>query len=90
MLKRKQGAQVSLAGIGFDLAAAVGVGALLGWWIDRRYETGPWGVLICSSIGIVGGLLNFVRAAQAASRRDQAQRQAARDPTRAADEDREA
>ena len=76
MLKRSQSGQISLAGIGFDLAAAVGVGALLGWWIDRRFETGPWGVLICSSIGIVGGLVNFVRAAQKAARRDQAEREA--------------
>jgi F0F1-type ATP synthase assembly protein I len=75
MLKRSRGAELSLAGIGFDLAAAVGVGALLGWWIDRRYETGPWGVMICSTIGIVGGLLNFIRAAQAASRRAQEQRE---------------
>lgn len=76
MLKRRRGTQVSLAGMGFDLAAAVGVGALLGWWIDRRFETGPWGVLICSSIGIIGGLLNFIRAAQAASRHAQAEREA--------------
>ena len=69
MLTRKRGAEVTLAGMGFDLAASVGVGALLGWWIDRRFETGPWGVIICSSIGIVGGLLNFVRAGQAAARR---------------------
>lgn len=76
MLKRKRGAQVSLAGMGLDLAAAVGVGALLGWWIDRRYETDPWGILICSTIGIVGGLLNFVRAAQVASRRAQTELEA--------------
>jgi F0F1-type ATP synthase assembly protein I len=75
MLKRRRGGEISLAGMGLDLAAAVGVGALLGWWIDGRYETGPWGVLICSSIGIVGGLLNFIRAAQVASRRAQAQRE---------------
>ena len=76
MLQRRRGAQVSLMGMGFDLAAAVGTGALLGWWIDRRYDTGPWGVLICSSVGIVGGLLNFIRAAQKASRRAQAEREA--------------
>ena len=81
MSQRKRGAQVSLAGMGFDLAAAVGVGALLGWWIDRRYDTGPWGVLVCSSIGIVGGLLNFIRAAQRASRRAQAEREAEHEVT---------
>ena len=69
MIKRRGRAEISLAGMGFDLAASVGVGALLGWWIDRRYDTAPWGVIICSSMGIVGGLLNFVRAGQRAARR---------------------
>ena len=68
--------EISLAGIGFDLAASVGVGALLGWWIDRRFETAPWGVVICSSVAIIGGLLNFVRSAQAAFRQDQIEQEA--------------
>jgi ATP synthase protein I len=55
--------------MGLDLAASVGVGVLLGWWIDRRFETSPWGMIVCSLIGIVGGLLNFVRAGQRAARR---------------------
>lgn len=54
--------EVGLAGIGFDLAAAVLVATALGWWIDRRFDTEPWGLIVCAGIGIVGGLLNFVRA----------------------------
>ena len=79
MLRRRRGAEISLGGIGFDLAATVSVGALLGWWIDRRFETAPWGIVICSSIGIIGGLLNFVRAAQAAARRAQIAQEAGDD-----------
>jgi ATP synthase protein I len=54
--------------MGLDLAASVGVGVLLGWWIDRRYGTAPWWTLILATVGIVGGLLNFVRAGQRAAR----------------------
>ena len=68
LLPRGSRREYSLLSIGFDLAASVGVGALLGWWIDSRFDSEPWGIIICSSIGIVGGLLNFVRAAQKASR----------------------
>ena len=68
MFKRQGRAELTLAGMGFDLAASVGVSMLLGWWIDRRFETGPWGTIICATIGIVGGLLNFVRAGQRAAR----------------------
>ena len=69
--------------MGFDLAASVAVGMLLGWWIDNRWETAPWATIICASIGIVGGLLNFVRAGQRAAQR------AAREAQRAAEEGKE-
>lgn len=71
--RRSNRRELSLAGMGFDLAASVGVAALIGWWIDGRYDTSPWGVVICSTIGIVGGLLNFVRAGQRAARASQRQ-----------------
>lgn len=67
MLKRiVDRSEMSLAGLGFDLAAAVAVATALGWWIDRRFGTEPWGVIVFAAIGIVGGLLNFVRAAKRA------------------------
>lgn len=43
---------------------AVVVGfCLLGIWIDRRYQTGPYGTLICALVGLVGGMFNFIRQA---------------------------
>ncbi len=65
--KKPRRAQIRLAGLGVELAAAVIGLTLLGIWIDRRYDSGPWGVLICSSIGFVGGMYNFVRAAMRAA-----------------------
>lgn len=44
-----------------ELAASVGGGCLLGWWVDRRMGTEPWAMLIGSGIGIVGGLYNMIR-----------------------------
>ena len=52
-----------LAGMGTELAGAVLAFTLLGWWIDRKLETDPWGVLIGACLGIVGGLYNLVRVA---------------------------
>lgn len=77
-LKRRR-SEMGLAGMGFDLAASVGVATALGWWIDRRYDTAPWGLIICALIGIVGGLYNFVKAGYRAQRR--AQREADDDTT---------
>jgi len=50
-----------LAGMGVELAATLVAACLLGFWIDRRFETEPWGLMICSVLGIVGGLYNLIR-----------------------------
>ena len=61
-------APMSLAGLGMELAAAVIGATLLGFWIDRKLESEPWGVVIGALVGIVGGLYNFVRQASRAAR----------------------
>ncbi len=73
--KRKRRADMGLAGMGFDLAASVGVAAALGWWIDRRYDTAPWGLVVCALIGIVGGLYNFAKAGKKAQDRARRERE---------------
>jgi len=52
-----------LATVGMELAAAVGGGCLLGYWVDREFGTDPWGLVIGAVLGIVGGLYNLVRKA---------------------------
>ena len=61
---------MALSGLGFELVAAVAGFAFVGFWIDRHYETDPWGLVICAVLGIVGGLYNFIRAAMKATQRD--------------------
>ena len=52
---------VRYSGVGLELAGATAGLALVGYWIDGRYGTGPWGLLGGFGIGIVGGLYNLVR-----------------------------
>ena len=33
---------------------------LIGAWVDRRYETSPWGVLVGAVAGIGGGVGNLI------------------------------
>ena len=51
-----------LAGLGIELAGAVGGFCLLGFWIDRRFDTDPWGLLIFAIFGLIGGFYNFIRS----------------------------
>ena len=49
------------SGVGLELAGATAGLALVGYWIDRRFGTQPWGILGGVVIGLVGGLYNLVR-----------------------------
>jgi F0F1-type ATP synthase assembly protein I len=59
---------IRYSGIGLELAGATAGLALVGYWIDGRFGTGPWGLLGGVFIGIVGGLYNLVRESLAAIR----------------------
>ena len=59
---------LSQAMLGFEWAAAVAGFSLIGLWIDRELETGPWGLVIGVVLGFVGGTYNFFKAAQKAAR----------------------
>ncbi len=62
-------AWMGLAGIGIEFGAAVGGFALLGWWIDRKFDSSPTALLICAGLGLVGGSYNLIRQSLAAARR---------------------
>ncbi len=55
------------SGLGLELAGAVALCTLLGWWIDGRFGTAPWGVLIGALFGMAGGMFNLVRVAMSAT-----------------------
>src|SRR5215510_14070205 len=62
---------VRYSGIGLELAGATAGLALVGYWIDGKFGTSPWGILIGVVIGIVGGLYNLVKESLAAVREAQ-------------------
>lgn len=57
-----------LAGIGFEMAAAVAGFTFFGWLWDRHFGTQPWGVLIGAILGLTGGMYNLIRQSLAATR----------------------
>lgn len=56
------------AGLGIELAAAVGLLALGGWWVDGRFGTAPWGLVVGALLGLVGGMAHLVRTAMGSVR----------------------
>ena len=73
---------VRYSGIGLELAGVIGGPALLGYWVDRRFATQPWGLLGGVVLGLVGGLYNLVRESLEASREAKADDQLASEEDR--------
>ena len=59
---------VRYSGVGLELAGAVAGFALIGYWIDGRYGSKPWGILIGLVLGLTGGLYNLIRQSLQAER----------------------
>lgn len=70
---------MAFASAGFEIAAAVGGFAALGWWIDRQRGTAPWGLLIGALLGLIGGLYNLIKSALREGRAAEAERRAVRE-----------
>jgi F0F1-type ATP synthase assembly protein I len=47
--------------MGMELAGTVAVFCLVGYWIDSKFDTSPWWMVIFSFLGIIGGLYNMIR-----------------------------
>ena len=65
--KRKSavGSSVTALGtMGTELGLVVAVLALIGYWLDGRWDTAPWMLITGAFIGIVGGMYRFVRQAK--------------------------
>ena len=52
---------VVLSGLGIEVGAAVGIGAGLGYWLDQRFGTHPWLLLLFTGFGIVAGVKAVLR-----------------------------
>jgi ATP synthase protein I len=44
-----------------EFIGAMLAGAFIGWWIDRFFETGPWGLIALLLLGFVTGLRQVLR-----------------------------
>jgi len=45
----------------WQLAGSVGLGTLLGWWLDRRFSTSPWLLVAGALFGIGVGFYLFFK-----------------------------
>jgi ATP synthase protein I len=47
--------------MGLMFPSAIIVGTLIGYFIDKKFHTTPWGLLIGFIFGVIAGFVNLVR-----------------------------
>lgn len=58
------------AGLGVEIAASFSVPILIGYWLDERYQTSPWFLLVGIFTGILLMLSIFVKIARDTNNQD--------------------
>jgi len=60
----KEGRNSALAvamSVGWELASFTLLGAGIGYWLDKKFASSPWGVLVLTLSGITLGLYRLIR-----------------------------
>jgi ATP synthase protein I len=50
-----------VSSVGIELGIATGIGALLGWFADRQWGTGPWLQIVGVIFGVAAGFKGLFR-----------------------------
>jgi len=51
---RNRSEGLRLAGTGLEFAGVVGLCVALGWWLDRKFDTSPWLLIVGLFISFIG------------------------------------
>ena len=60
--------------IGIEMGLAILFGVLLGQWLDKRFQTSPWLLLLCLGFGIAAAFNAVLRVHRSEQKRAQARR----------------
>jgi len=55
--------------VGFAFVVAILLGLALGWWLDKKFGTAPWLLLIGLLFGIIAGFRNLFKVSALLERR---------------------
>lgn len=55
-------------GIGLEMLVGVGLGLMVGQWLDRRFGFDPWGTTVGVMLGMAGGMYLLIKQGIAANK----------------------
>ena len=56
--------------VAFEFSGGIAAGALIGWWIDTKFGTQPYALLITTLLAVVGGFIRLLQVLRRFDRRD--------------------
>lgn len=59
--EKKRQLELRLSAIGYQFAVSIALCALLGQWIDRRFDTTPWALIIGIVLGATAAFTDLFR-----------------------------
>ena len=62
-------AWIGLSSVGFEFVFSVLVPGALGWWLDRKFGTGPWLMPVGGIFGFGAGFYRLMKTVTDANRR---------------------
>lgn len=60
-LAKAMGAAQPYVDAAWQLTGSLGLCALAGWWLDRKFDTAPWLLLSGAMFGLAAGMYSFIR-----------------------------
>jgi F0F1-type ATP synthase assembly protein I len=58
--------------IAFEFSGGIAAGAFIGWWLDERYGTQPYALLVTTLLAVVGGFIRLIKVLRKFERSDRA------------------
>ena len=58
--------------IAFEFSGGIAAGAFIGWWLDERYGTQPYALLVTTLLAVVGGFIRLIQVLRRFDRSDRA------------------
>jgi ATP synthase protein I len=63
-VRKMWGAALRYSALGLEMGVATALGYGTGWWLDRRFGTKPYLMLVMLLLGIAAGFRSLYRAAK--------------------------
>ena len=51
------------AAVGLQMAVGVALGIVVGKWLDKKFDSEPWGLLVCTMLGLAAGMYLLIKDA---------------------------